>query len=192
MRGTIGAAHVVDVGKYIPVDGDESTEIAIKASAFYLEKFPKSTQVWWGANYYADHLKPSMCWIVWDKETTGNFADCELAWVSIERAAKLFRHRWNGMLRDSERERRWHPTQKPAALAAWVFCELSSTGDIVFDPFAGAGWSIIGAENSNRKARVIEKVPEYCAVILERMVTAFPGIEIERITENGKEKKQRK
>jgi hypothetical protein len=168
VRGPDGAAHVVGVGKYMPIVGDDTPETAIKAATFYLALFPQAAQFWWGGNYYANKLPPSPCWVVWDKETTGNFADCELAWSNLERSAKLFRHQWNGMLRDSERERRMHPSQKPAALASFLMAEFGKPGDIVIDPFAGAGWVVIAAEQSGFKARAIEIVSEYCAVILQR------------------------
>ncbi len=171
VRGSIGAAHVVDVGKYMPIVGDETTDTAIRSVRFYLEAYPKAAHFWWGANYYSEVLAPTPCWVVWDKETTGNFADCELAWSNVERAARVFRHRWNGMLRDSERERRLHPTQKPAALAAFLMTEFGKEGDIVIDPFAGAGWAVIGGENTGRRVRAIEMVPEYIAVICERWAT---------------------
>jgi len=172
VRGSVGASNIVDVGKYAPVIGDETTDTALKASSFYLEMYPKAVHVWWGANYYVEGLGPSSCWLVWDKETTGNFADCELAWTNQDKAAKLFRHQWNGMLRDSERERRWHPTQKPAALAAWVFDEFTDSGAIILDPFAGAGWSVLGGESAGRKVRAIEMSEEYIGIILERYMTA--------------------
>ena len=84
----------------------------------------------------------------------------------------LFTHRWNGMLRDSERERRWHPTQKPAALASWIMEKLTDVGGIVLDPFSGGGWSILGAEASGRKCRAIEMSADYVAVALERWSVA--------------------
>jgi hypothetical protein len=172
VRGSDGAANIVDVGKYAPIIGDETTDTALRSSAFYRDAYPKAVQVWWGANYYIDGLTPSACWLVWDKETTGNFADCELAWTNQDKAAKLFRHQWNGMLRESERERRWHPTQKPAALAAWVFTEFTEPGAIVVDPFAGAGWAVLGGEQSGRKVRAIEMSEEYIAIILQRWADA--------------------
>ncbi len=169
VRGSDGAAHIVETGKYPVIIGDESTETAEKAVALYRDLYPDAVHVWWGANYYSPILSASQCWLVWNKETTGNFADCELAWTNQDKAARLFTHRWNGMLRDSERERRWHPTQKPAALAAWVYGEFTDDGAIVFDPFAGAGWSILAAQMTGRKARAVEKSHEYIAVILERL-----------------------
>jgi hypothetical protein len=181
-RGSDGAAHIVEAGKYPVIMGDETTKTAKRAAALYLGLYPSCLHVWWGGNYYTDApLYPSPCWLIWNKETTGNFADCELAWTNQEKAARLFTHKWNGMLRDSERERRWHPTQKPAALAEWVYSLFTEEGQEIFDPFAGAGWTVLAAEKSGRKARVIEKSHEYVAVILERFSVAFPGIKIERI-----------
>ena len=168
MRGPDRAAHVIEVGKYPTIIGDEDTKTAETAVKTYCEVFPSAVQVWWGANYYSPILPASMCWLVWFKETTGNFADCELAWTNQNKAARLFQHKWNGMLRDSERERRWHPTQKPAALAAWVYEQFTKVGAVILDPFAGAGWSILGGEQIGRKVFASEKSPEYIAVILER------------------------
>ena len=156
------------MGKYAPVAGDDPPETAIRAVTTLLTQFPAAVQVWWGGNYYADRLPASSCWLIWNKETTGNFADCELAWTNQFKAARLFTHRWNGMLRDSEHERRWHPTQKPAALAAWVYETLGNAGDVVFDPFLGSGPSIIAGEQCGRTVVACELSVEYVAITLER------------------------
>ena len=169
-RGSIGAANIVDAGKYLPVKGDETTETAVNGYRLAAELFPDAVHVWWGGNYYADALPPSSCWLVWDKQNTGNFADAELAWTNQKRAVRLFRHQWNGMLRESERRRRLHPTQKPVALAVWAYETLGSDGDVVFDPFLGAGMSMVAAEQTGRDCYGIEYEADYIAVILERMV----------------------
>jgi hypothetical protein len=170
--GSDGAKNLVAVGKYAPIIGDDSTDTAIKSSCLLLEMYPKATHIWWGANHYADKLKASSCWLVWNKETTGNFSDCELAWTNQNKAARLFTHRWNGMLRDSERERRIHPSQKPVALAVWCFREIGSDGDIVLDPFSGCAPSIIACEQTGRKCRAIEMSEDYVAVALSRWADA--------------------
>ena len=169
--GTVGrwGANVADVGKYFPVIGDESTTTAIAAYRLCIELFPKAIQVWWGANYYANALPPSSCWIVWDKENTGNFADVELAWCSHKGAARLFRHMWNGMLKASEQgQRRVHPTQKPVKLAEFTFSEFGQEGDIIFDPFLGSGISVIAAERLSRTVIGCELSPEYIDIIAAR------------------------
>ncbi len=175
VRGTDGAAHVVDVGKYAPVIGDDSTDTAIGASSALLAEYPQAVHIWWGGNYYANSLPPSSCWLVWDKETTGNFADCELAWTNQDKAARLFRHQWNGMLRASEHGRRFHPTQKPSALAVWAYQALGKEGDVVLDPFCGAGMSMVAAEQTGRISVALEMSSDYVAVTLERM--AAMGLE---------------
>ena len=76
---------------------------------------------------------------------------------------------------------REHPTMKPVDMWEYGIGQHSNAGDISFEPFCGSGTNMIACENLKRKCRAIEIDPDYCAVILERMATAFPGIEIERI-----------
>jgi len=168
-RGTDGASNIIAAGQYEPVIGDDSTDTAINAYTLSASLMPKATQVWWGGNYYANALPPSSCWLVWDKERTGNFADAELAWTNQPTAVRVFRHTWNGLIKESERnEKRVHPTQKPVALAEWVFNEYGKPGDFVFDPFAGSGITIIAGERLLRSVRAIEMSPAYCDIIIAR------------------------
>jgi DNA modification methylase len=50
----------------------------------------------------------------------------------------------------------------------------------VYDPFLGSGTTMVAAQNLGRKCYGIEIAPAYCAVILERMATAFPALDIRR------------
>lgn len=171
VRGSIGASNVVKVNKYFPIAGDDSIETAITSVELCIELFPDAIQIWWGGNYYAHVLPPSSCWIVWDKENTGNFADAELAWTNHKSAVRIFRHMWNGMLKDSERgERRVHPTQKPVTLTEWAFDKYGSANDVIFDPFLGSGISVIAAQKmeGDRTVYGMELSPEYCEVSLQR------------------------
>ncbi len=180
-RGSIGGANPpgsknnlriapqIVAGKYYPVIGDDSTATAITAYRLCAEFFPQAIQIWWGANYYAHALPPSKCWLVWDKENTGNFADAELAWCSDKSAVRIFKHMWNGLMKDSEKgQRRVHPTQKPVALAGWCFEKYGSGYDVIYDPFLGSGISVIAAENLGRAVYGCELSPEYIDVIITR------------------------
>ena len=71
-----------------------------------------------------------------------------------------------------------HGTQKPLECMARPI--RNHEGD-VYEPFAGSGTTIVASQNLGRKCYAIELNPDYCAVILERMQTAFPDIEIKRI-----------
>jgi len=54
-----------------------------------------------------------------------------------------------------------HPTVKPVGLVADVIRDCSNLGGIILDPFGGSGTTIIAAERTKRKARLIEIEPHY-------------------------------
>lgn len=121
-----------------------------------------------GGNYY--HLPPSSCWLVWDKDNTGDFADCELAWTNWPKAVRKFRWRWNGMLQEpgSVKEFRQHPTQKPVPLLKWCI-ELAPASQTILDPFMGSGTTLRAAKDLGRKAIGIEIEERYCDIAAKRM-----------------------
>jgi DNA modification methylase len=61
-----------------------------------------------------------------------------------------------------------HPTVKPVALVAEAIKDCSRRGEIVLDPFAGSGTTLIAAEKTGRRGRVIEFDPAYCDQIVRR------------------------
>jgi DNA modification methylase len=61
-----------------------------------------------------------------------------------------------------------HPTVKPVALVIDAIKDCSRRGDIVLDPFAGSGTTIIAAEKSQRRARAVEIDPVYVDVAIRR------------------------
>ena len=61
-----------------------------------------------------------------------------------------------------------HPTVKPLALIADILLDASARGDVVIDPFAGSGTTLIAAEKLGRVARCIEMDPAYCDTIIRR------------------------
>jgi DNA modification methylase len=61
-----------------------------------------------------------------------------------------------------------HPTMKPVALVERAVLNSSRRGEIVLDPFAGSGSTLIACEKTQRNARLIELEPKYCDVIIQR------------------------
>jgi DNA modification methylase len=61
-----------------------------------------------------------------------------------------------------------HPTVKPVALVADAIRDCSRRGEIVLDCFAGSGTTLIAAEKTGRRARIIEYDPVYCDTIIRR------------------------
>ena len=61
-----------------------------------------------------------------------------------------------------------HPTMKPVALIVAQLENSSRPGDIILDPFAGSGSTLIACEQTGRTCRAIELDPRYCDVIRDR------------------------
>ncbi|WP_372723888.1 DNA modification methylase [Novipirellula sp.] len=61
-----------------------------------------------------------------------------------------------------------HLTGKPAELAVMAMQYSSRKGDNVLDLFGGSGSTLIGAEQTGRKAFLMELDPPYCDVIVDR------------------------
>ena len=61
-----------------------------------------------------------------------------------------------------------HPTMKPVKLFAYLVRNSSRPGDLVLDPFAGSGTTVVACEQLKRRAAVMELDPHYASVIVER------------------------
>jgi DNA modification methylase len=72
-----------------------------------------------------------------------------------------------------------HPTAKPVALVADAIRDASHRGGIIQDPFGGAGSTLIAAEKTGRKARLIELEPRYVDATVRRW-EALTGRRAER------------
>lgn len=66
-----------------------------------------------------------------------------------------------------------HPTVKPVALVYDTILDCSRRGDIVLDPFAGSGTTLVAAHKAKRRGYGIELDPLYCDVILRRLQSLF-------------------
>jgi site-specific DNA-methyltransferase (adenine-specific) len=73
-----------------------------------------------------------------------------------------------------------HPTQKPVDVVAPLVRASSRRGDLVADPFAGSGTTLVAAKNLGRRAIGIEIEERYCEVAANRLtqeVLDFGGVE---------------
>ena len=180
-NGKVGGDNKAKNGVYSKVIADETTDTA---RDFYntcislgMENF-----IIWGGNYFTDFLRPSMCWLIWDKENTGNFADVEMAWTSFDKSAKLYKWLWNGMSRKGERsiegKTRVHPTQKPVGLFGDIFNDFQF--NICFDGFLGSGSTMVASHQLNRKCYGMELDCKYVDVIVRRMLKLDNTLTIKR------------
>ena len=61
-----------------------------------------------------------------------------------------------------------HPTMKPLRLMAYLIQNSTRKGEIVLDLFGGSGSTLIAAEETKRRCRMMEYDPRYVDVIIQR------------------------
>lgn len=131
-------------------------------------------QIIFGGNYFWDVLPPPASYIIWDKrcrEIENNFADCEMAWSSLKKPARIVRYLWMGLFQEDmkNKEPRFHPTQKPNKVMEEIIAKNSEQSDIIFDPFAGSGTTLVAAKQLGRKWLGCELSEKYCKIGEERL-----------------------
>jgi site-specific DNA-methyltransferase (adenine-specific) len=130
-------------------------------------------QIVFGANHFISRMPfDSSCWIVWDKDNgLSDFADCELAWTSFDKAVRKFRYKWQGMLQENmkNKEVRIHPTQKPVALYGWLLNKFANPGDKILDTHLGSGSICIAAHDLGFEMTGIELDKEYFELAKKRL-----------------------
>ncbi len=76
-----------------------------------------------------------------------------------------------------------HPTQKPLSLHEKPLKRCTKPGDVILDLFGGSGSTLLACEQMRRKARLIEKNPAFCHVIIKRF-EEMTGLKAEKVTSN--------
>lgn len=133
-----------------------------------LSRLPNVPRIIWGGNYF--DLPPTRCFLVWDKRPMPpSYADCELAWTSLDRNAAM----WRGKVgNDVPVKNRVHPTQKPVGLMIWC---LGFILDSIFicDPFMGSGTTGVACIRTGRRFVGIEIEPKYFEIAVKRCKKAI-------------------
>lgn len=120
------------------------SDLEVPPQDYFIElRRVSKNQIIWGANHFISHFPTpidSSCWLVWDKDNTGDFVDYELAWTSFPSAVRRLRYRWNGMFQENtmKKEIRIHPNQKPVALYAWILNSYAKQGYKICSPHMGS------------------------------------------------------
>jgi len=121
-----------------------------------------NNQIVWGGNYFVDKLPVSRCWIYWQKELGGDFADGELAWTSFDKVLRQYKKR-------SETFNRIHPTQKPVALYKWLLDKYAKQGDKILDTHLGSGSIAIACHDYKFDLTACELDKEYFDKAIQRI-----------------------
>lgn len=179
-------------GSHEPIEGDDGSLELMSWLPMALRKIRR------GRHAYIFGLRPAevppevplaaSVELIWDKGVVG-MGDLSLPWgtehegllfgvqeISKANRAKGYgvksaRLRQGSVLRFQRRQSGQtlrHPTEKPVALLR-VLIESSSTfGEIVLDPFAGVGSTLVAALIEGRRAIGIEKVERFCEIAARR------------------------
>ena len=185
----VGGGKIAKCNQYSAIIGDDTTDTA--RANYDVALTCTENQIIFGGNYFTDFLPPSRCWVVWDKQNTGNFADAELAWTSFDKGVRLYHFLWNGLCREGSRDvegkTRVHPTQKPVGMLADILKDFSEENDSILDCFGGSGSTLIACEQLNRKCYMAELDPRYVSVILQRYINFKGSDEDVFLLKDGKE-----
>ena len=170
-NGEVGANFgIAKKGNYSKVIADDTTDTA-KASYEILKELCDRLVIW-GGNYFLDFLPSSDGWLIWDKRVDSGirntFADGEMAYCSFHTPVRIYHQLWNGMIREGEKEKRVHPTQKPIKMLSEILEDFTKQDNVVLDVFGGSGSTLIACEQLDRTCYTMELDPKYCDVIIRR------------------------
>ena len=121
----------------------------------------------WGANYYPQHLRPSMGWLVWDKGQRISQSDCELAYSTLDKALRSMTLNRAAIAQDGA----VHPTQKPVQVMAWCI-DFAAETQSVLDPFMGSGTTGVACAQLGKAFTGIERERKYFDIACERISRA--------------------
>lgn len=113
---------------------------SIPNEEYFNELFRVSkNQIIWGGNYFLEFLPSAKCFLIWDKlNPDRNFADCELAWTSLDKVARIYKTKRVQELNKDDGGK-IHPTQKPSHLYSWILNNYATKGDKILDTHIGSG-----------------------------------------------------
>jgi site-specific DNA-methyltransferase (adenine-specific) len=152
--------------------GNWDSETPTKEYFNELKRVTKN-QIIWGGNYFELPLTKS--WIIWDKKTedkySNDFADCEMAWNSFDKPAKIVRYLWSGMLQPDmkDKQKRIHPTEKPYQLYKWILDKYAKQGDKILDTHLGSGSIAIACHDYGFDLTACELDKEYFDKAMQRI-----------------------
>lgn len=73
------------------------------------------------------------------------------------------------ILRVAPVDQKEHPTEKPSGLLEILIQNSTDVGQVVFDPFAGSGSTLVAAKMLGRRAIGVEANASYCEVAARRL-----------------------
>ncbi|TQF85300.1 site-specific DNA-methyltransferase [Elioraea sp. Yellowstone] len=71
-----------------------------------------------------------------------------------------------------------HPAVFPVALPEFLMRAYTDAGEVVFEPFAGSGTTVLAGQRTGRRVRAIELAPEYVDLAIARWRMLHPDLPV--------------
>lgn len=133
-------------------------------------------QIIWGGNYFP--LPLSRGFIIWDKGEgfyNRTYAECEFAWISFDRNAKIFK--WDPLAR-GDYHGKINPCQKPIQLYKWLLKNYTKEGDTILDTHGGSMSSVIACIDGGFDMTCIELDPDYFEAGVKRVKNYMSQLDV--------------
>lgn len=161
--------------KYNVIANDQNTKIVEELFKYY-----NAISSWcvFGANNFPHLLPHRGRWICWDKRCSEKAdrmlgSPFELAWSNRKSGYdRMYRILHGGVVNANGvngKGPRFHPTEKPILLMQRIIEQDYQKAQIILDPFAGSGTTLIAAKRLGRKAIGIELEEKYCEIVVKRL-----------------------
>jgi site-specific DNA-methyltransferase (adenine-specific) len=125
---------------------------------------------------YFTHATETIIWAAKDKKSRHTF---HYKLMKETNRGKQMKSVWE--IRPPERREKKcgkHPTQKPVALLERILLASTNEGDLVLDPFAGSGTTLLAAFRLRRQALGCELSAEFLTLSLRRLCSNLVQLEI--------------
>lgn len=154
-----------NVGKNWKRHEYKSWDEQIPTAAYFAElRRVSREQIIWGGNYFP--LRPTRCWVIWDKMQEFSGSEFEMAWVSLDAPTRAFRMSRVEAYAGTDKI---HPTQKPVPLYKWILANFAKPGQRVLDTHLGSGSHAIAAHYAGMDFTGIELDADYFVAACERI-----------------------
>lgn len=182
-----------NTGKAVRVAGSlrrNAAAIAGDDKPFDPAPFLRWPCVMFGANHFYHRLPDGGTFHAWDKlaysTLNDSFSDVEFVWTSWRCKSRIISHLWKGVQRASETQaRKFHVSQKPVAVMCRLLEWFTKPGDLILDPFAGSGSTLVACQKMGRRCIGIEIDPQYIPITQRRIAAARTPLFAESSTSNG-------
>lgn len=183
--------------KFEKIAGDESQDVGYSALRVALPLLKNKKHLYYFGEWdLSEFPVGSQVALIWDK-VNANGGDLEIPWanqheliqfcVNVSKASGRARNegglsarlRKGSVLRYPRPQALRHPTEKPVPLLRELIESSTRFGEVVLDPFAGVGSTLVAAQLEGRRAVGIELSEAYCEIAARRLSQSVLPLEFE-------------